>query len=139
VSEQHQGSSYASPFDHASEPEEPPRGTVLAFQRLGHNGLALDYVSVRAGDGLWYTTGKLALQASTWRNLLAALRGEAVGPIRYATAWAELEVPRSAVSARSVGSIDPARVATQVGGIRRADLILDQAEQRDAGPYGGAL
>lgn len=90
-----QGGPFASPFDHASEPEEPPRGSVLAYQRLGHGGAVLDYVSLRAGDGRWYTTGRNPAQGVDWRDLWAAVRHQAAGPIRYATAWAELIPPGS--------------------------------------------
>lgn len=44
--------SYAIPFDLTTEPDEPPRGAVLAYQRLGYSGVTLDFVSLRAGDGL---------------------------------------------------------------------------------------
>jgi hypothetical protein len=88
-----QGGSYASPFNHETEPEEPPRGSVLAYQRLGNAGRMLDYVSFRAGDGKWYTTGKLAVQGVPWSVFWDAVRVHAVGPIHYATAWAKLDLP----------------------------------------------
>lgn len=87
----------ANPFDHANEPEEPERGTVLAYQRLGHSGVTLDYLSFRAGDGLWYTTGEKARQGVKWGDLWAAVRSTSVGPVRYATAWAELQFERRAL------------------------------------------
>jgi len=98
---------YASPFDHTAEPEEPPRGTVLAYQRVGRNGLLLDYLSFRAGDGKWYTTGKMSLQGVTWRDLLGALRTAAVGPIRYATGWAELVSVGTVLGRREVDGPHP--------------------------------
>lgn len=88
-----QGGSYSSPFDHSTTPTEPPRGAVLAYQRLGRDGVVLDYVSFRAGDGRWYTTGRNAQQGVAWDALLAALRHQAYGSVHYATSWAELDVP----------------------------------------------
>jgi hypothetical protein len=88
-------SSYAIPFDLATKLDEPPRGAVLAYQSLGYSGVHLDFVSVRAGNGLWYTTGgKSASQGLKWSDLWASIRRHAVGAVRYATAWAELDFPR---------------------------------------------
>jgi len=90
----------ASPFER-HEPDEPARGTVLAYQRVGHSGAVLDYVSVRAGDGRWYTTGGAAKQGVDWAELWSAVRQWAAGPVRYPTAWAELDAPRPALGAGS--------------------------------------
>jgi len=92
MTEQNSGS-FANPFSHEAEPEEPPRGSVLAYQRLGRAGRMLDYVSFRAGDGKWYTTGKLAAQGVDWATFWEAVRMHAAGPIMYATEWQPLNMP----------------------------------------------
>lgn len=42
-----------------SRPEEPVAGTVIRFDMRfeGPFSKAYDYAAIRAGDGLWYTTG----------------------------------------------------------------------------------
>lgn len=71
-------------------PPEPPVGAVLAYRRY-LDGRAYDYVSLRAGDGLWYTTGGTTAQGVTWPALWAAV--ELCGSAFVATAWAVLEAP----------------------------------------------
>lgn len=93
MTEQH-GGSFASPFEHASEPEQPPKGSVIAYQRMAASGVILDYVSFRAGDGHWYTTGEGPRQRVSWSTLWVAIRTNAYGAVRYATAWAEMDLPR---------------------------------------------
>lgn len=85
---------FANPFDHSGVPDEPPRGAVIAYQYEGVSGVTLDYVSFRAGDGLWYTTGRTTRQGVKWGDLFALVSGRALGPIKYATAWATLTVPQ---------------------------------------------
>lgn len=87
-----QQSSYQSPFRVEPPPDEPGDGAVIAYQRIGNNGDLLTYVSVKVA-GKWYTTGKLAIQGASWSAVLAALKGSAVGKVRIATAWADLDVP----------------------------------------------
>lgn len=75
--------------------EEPPCGTVIAYRCLGHSGVVLDYVSLRAyTNGLWYTTGKTAAQGIRWEALLDIIQRHGVGTVRRATAWVELDYPR---------------------------------------------
>lgn len=90
---------YSSPFDHESMPDEPTKGTVLAYQITflptrndGYKGATYDYVSFRAGNGQWYTTGSRRVEmGESWDELWARItrRGE-LGKVKYATAWAEL-------------------------------------------------
>lgn len=62
-----------NPFER-TYPEEPPISTVLAYQREGRSGVTLDYISFRANDGRWYTTGGGAKQGVSWSELWAMLR-----------------------------------------------------------------
>ena len=97
VSEEHRAvvgdawAGVASAFQHPPDVAEPPIGTVIAYQMTGTGGVKLDYVTFRAGDGKWYTTGKLALQGASWNNVRRFLRS-ADGVVRYATGWAALNV-----------------------------------------------
>jgi hypothetical protein len=74
-------------------PAEPPVGTVLAYQRRlrGRDGgpeRSYHYASIRAGDGLWYTTGREARQGVHWHALVEVLA--TVGDVYAATGWAPL-------------------------------------------------
>jgi hypothetical protein len=74
-------------------PAEPPVGTVLAYQRRlpGRDGgpeRAYHYASIRAGDGLWYTTGREARQGVNWHALVGVLA--TAGDVYAATGWAPL-------------------------------------------------
>lgn len=82
-------SGVAPAFQHAPDVKEPPVGTVIAYQTTGWGDVILDYVTFRAGNGRWYTTGRHVAQGTTWEDVRRALRA-ANGPARYATAWAEL-------------------------------------------------
>lgn len=136
--EQH-GGSYASPFDHSTDPEEPPRGAVLAYQRLGHGGATLDYVSFRAGDGRWYTTGKNSAQGVDWQTLWAAVRMHASGPVMYATAWQPLEVHYPPLPPSTPNAFAPLSPTYRDEYSVRRGGPLASAETGDAGPIGGAL
>lgn len=71
----------------APVPPEPPVGTVFCYQRL-LGGKLYTYVSVRTGDGRWWTTGS-ARQGVTWPELVAALRDSRVQrPVMLAASWA---------------------------------------------------
>lgn len=82
----------ANPFDHSTNVPEPPLGTVLAWQVNTVEGTLLDYVSFRAGNGRWYTTGVKEHNARHWESMLTHLRLYAHGPVRYVTAWNELVI-----------------------------------------------
>lgn len=74
-----------SPQDHLVPPE-PPIGTVFCYQRL-LGGKHYTYVSVRTGDGRWWTTGN-SRQGVTWPELVAALREPRVQrPVMLAASW----------------------------------------------------
>lgn len=64
------------------ELNEPPVGTVVAFSVVHLGGKVYDYASIRAGNGLWYTTGGRAMQGVIWSKLLDSVRERAVGPLR---------------------------------------------------------
>lgn len=67
-------------------PPEPPIGTVFCYQRL-LGGKHYTYVSVRTGDGRWWTTGN-SKQGVTWPELVAALREPRVQrPVMLAASW----------------------------------------------------
>lgn len=73
------------PQDHLVPPE-PPVGTVFCYQRL-LGGKHYTYVSVRTGDGRWWTTGN-SRQGVTWPELVAALREPRVQrPVMLAASW----------------------------------------------------
>lgn len=86
---------FANPFNHADMPDEPPRGAVIAYQlsftpprSTGFSTALYDYVSFRAGDGRWYTTGKRGnVSGETWDDLFNRIQRKLVGPIKYVTAW----------------------------------------------------
>jgi hypothetical protein len=87
-----QAPSQPAPFVTAV-PAEPPVGTVLAYQRRlpGRDGgpeRAYHYASIRAGDGLWYTTDREARQGVNWHALVGVLA--TVGDVYAATGWAPL-------------------------------------------------
>lgn len=94
----------ANPFDHDAIPGEPPRGTVLAYQitffpaatrvlekdeRRRVTGTTYDYVSFRAGNGSWYTTGKRACEEpETWDDFWSRLNSRGyVSEIKFASSW----------------------------------------------------
>lgn len=83
----------ANPFDHDSQPDEPAKGTVLAYQRAGAGGRVLDYVSFRAGDGKWYTTGRTGQNGVTWTRFWESLMTHRVLSLKIATAWSDLSLP----------------------------------------------
>jgi hypothetical protein len=65
---------------------EPPVGSAIAYRvRLGERNY--DYVSVRAGNGLWYTTGGKVMQAARWDVLTGALREKGVEHYSVAVQW----------------------------------------------------
>lgn len=64
---------------------EPPVGSVIAY-RVKLGGRDYDYVSLRAGNGLWYTTGNTA-QGATWPKLIGALRSQGVERYSVAVEW----------------------------------------------------
>lgn len=139
-----QQGSYQSPFRVEPPPDEPGDGAVIAYQRIGNGGDLLTYVSVKVA-GKWYTTGKLAIQGASWSAVLAALKGSAVGKVRIATAWSDLDVPTTGASAEA--AVDYSSTTPHVRGsnavtrsIREwtGDSILASAEYGDAGPIGGA-
>lgn len=80
----------ASPFDHSHVVEEPAVGTVLTYQRRVPGGRVLDYVTFRAGNGLWYTTGGQTGQGVRWHEMVEALRAGGVEVMHAATAWAPM-------------------------------------------------
>lgn len=71
-------------------PVEPPVGTVLVYQRQLGGGIntkrTYHYASIRAGNGLWYTTGQEARQGVSWHELCEVLA--TVGDVHTPTAWA---------------------------------------------------
>jgi hypothetical protein len=72
-------------------PDEPPVGTVLAYQRRlpGCDGeRSYHYASIRAGDGRWYTTGSNARQGVDWHTLREVLSD--VGTVYAAASWVPL-------------------------------------------------
>lgn len=83
----------ANPFAVPGYPEEPPLGTVLAYQRRALSGKILDYVSFRASDGKWYTTGKLGSNGVSWSSVWDWLVSEKTIAVKFATDWAELTMP----------------------------------------------
>lgn len=70
-------------------PPEPGVGHAIAYTVQGADR-QLYYVSLRAGNGFWYTTGGRAQQGVAWRELVAGMRR--AGVIRYhlATGWDEV-------------------------------------------------
>lgn len=90
---------FSNPFEHETMPDEPPKGTVLAYQITfgtlvaGERGAkTYDYVSFHAGDGKWYTTGnKIISGPESWQEFWAnCTRRGTLGVMKYATAWTEL-------------------------------------------------
>lgn len=81
-----------NPFDHSTNVNEPPLGTVLAWQKRTVDGTLLDYVSFRAGNGNWYTTGVKEQNTRHWESMLTHLRLYAHGPVRFALSWNELTI-----------------------------------------------
>jgi len=65
-------------------PDGPPIGTVLRF-RIKHTAGLYDYAALRAGDGLWYTTGATSAQGVTWPAFAAAVRTRLAGPLALMT------------------------------------------------------
>jgi hypothetical protein len=110
---------FASPFDFEEIPDEPPRGTVLAYQITFYPSLSdqrlkkgpvktYDYVSFRAGNGEWYTTGRMGRDAGpeNWNEFWNRLHSRGVvGEIRYATAWGLLEVTAQPEADEEFGGI----------------------------------
>jgi hypothetical protein len=74
--------STALPRPRPVELNEPPVGTVVAFSVVHLGGKVYDYASVRAGNGLWYTTGGRAMQGVAWSKLIDSVRERAAGPLR---------------------------------------------------------
>lgn len=63
-----------------NRPEEPPDGTVIRFNmQFGGSGTVYDYAALRAGDGLWYTTGPRSPKGYTWDALLDWMGGNTHG------------------------------------------------------------
>lgn len=83
---------FTNPFVRESDVEEPPKGTVIAYQ-LKMRGQIYDYVSFRAGSGNWYTTGSRRMVSNDWPALWRMICELRVGPVRYASAWGELDLP----------------------------------------------
>lgn len=90
---------FTNPFNHDGMPDEPPRGTVIAYQltfpmgsgRAVRAGMMYDYVSFRARDGKWYTTGKrAAISGETWDDLFPRIQRSLAGPVKYVTEWSDL-------------------------------------------------
>lgn len=75
-------------FSGVVEPPEPPIGTVIRYA-IDHGGKLYTYVSLRAENGLWYTTGG-ANQNATWAQLFAALKEQLRGPV-------EVLIPHSVI------------------------------------------
>lgn len=82
----------ANPFDHSSNLNEPPVGTVIAWQKRAPDGTVLDYVSFRAGNNRWYTTGVRESSFRSWDAMLTQLRMYSDESAQYATAWAKFSV-----------------------------------------------
>lgn len=59
---------------------EPPIGSVIHY-RLNLGGKLFTYVSLRAENGLWYTTGGGTKQNATWEELAAGIQGALSGPV----------------------------------------------------------
>lgn len=57
-------------------PEEPPEGSVIRFNmQFGGHGTVYDYAAIRAGDGMWYTTGPRSPKGYSWDSLLEWMQG----------------------------------------------------------------
>lgn len=69
-----------------SENEEPPVGSVIAY-RVKLGGRDYDYVSLRAGNGLWYSTGSGTPQGVRWDALSNAMRHQGVERYSVVTEW----------------------------------------------------
>lgn len=90
---------FTNPFNYDGMPDEPPRGAVIAYQltfpmgsgRAVRAGMIYDYVSFRARDGKWYTTGKrAAISGETWDDLFPRIQRSLAGPVKYVTEWSDL-------------------------------------------------
>lgn len=68
----------------ADLPPEPPIGSVIKFQ-LNLGGKLYTYASLRADNGLWYTTGGGSKQNATWGELVEGISGALAGPVMALT------------------------------------------------------
>jgi len=65
---------------------EPPVGSVIAY-RVKLGGRDYDYVSLRAGNGLWYSTGSGTPQGVDWDALSNAMKYQGVERYSVAVEW----------------------------------------------------
>lgn len=76
-------------------PDEPlfedGEPTVIWFNRKFHpHSDIYTYASVRAGDGLWYSTGPTAPKGYTWEKLYQWIVQDTHATIWVATTWEQL-------------------------------------------------
>jgi hypothetical protein len=64
----------------SSRPDEPRAGTVIQFaMQFQLHSTVYDYAAIKAGDGLWYTTGPRSPKGYTWDELLDWMEGNTTG------------------------------------------------------------
>lgn len=63
----------------SARPPEPVAGTVIRFTMDFNGSREYDYAAIRAGDGLWYTTGPRSPKGYTWDQLLDWMEGNTTG------------------------------------------------------------
>lgn len=63
-----------------SLPEEPEADPAIVYFRKDFGGKDYDYAAVRAGDGLWYTTGPKSPKGYTWESLVGFIYPDGADP-----------------------------------------------------------
>lgn len=63
-----------------SLPEEPDANPAIVYFRKDFGGRDYDYAAVKAGDGLWYTTGPKSPKGYTWESLVGFIYPDGVDP-----------------------------------------------------------
>lgn len=76
-----------------SEPvtDDPDGALVVWFtHQFNGRGKRYTYSAVKAGDGLWYTTGPSSPKGYTWAQLIDWVMGDADATMWVATEWSAL-------------------------------------------------
>lgn len=80
----------------ASLPQEPttddPDGALVVWfeRKFNQGGRLYTYAAVKAGDGLWYTTGPRSPKGYTWDALMEWLDDDLTSTIWVAAGWEPL-------------------------------------------------